>query len=124
MPLWAQSNDEYALDAQGNAISEGEQVMIGGNESYIATCRKHYYLGIGKSKREKEKALKRHEKVIHEFKNFSSIIATALLVQSVSSFAVDSDQLSVLKANLLNTFCCCLAKQRGKTLFDKLISRS
>jgi thymidine kinase len=49
------------IDAQGNAISEGEQVMIGGNESYIATCRKHYYLGIGKSKREKDKAKKSNQ---------------------------------------------------------------
>ena len=30
------------IDAQGEAIVEGEQVLIGGNEAYVATCRLHY----------------------------------------------------------------------------------
>ncbi|KTD74723.1 thymidine kinase [Legionella waltersii] len=30
------------IDAGGHAILEGEQVLIGGNESYVATCRLHY----------------------------------------------------------------------------------
>ncbi len=30
------------IDAGGNAIGEGEQTEIGGNESYIALCRKHF----------------------------------------------------------------------------------
>lgn len=30
------------LDAEGRAVSEGEQVLIGGNESYISTCRLHF----------------------------------------------------------------------------------
>lgn len=30
------------IDPQGNAITTGAQVQIGGNESYIAVCRKHY----------------------------------------------------------------------------------
>ena len=30
------------LDAQGNPIQEGEQVAIGGNESYVSVCRKHF----------------------------------------------------------------------------------
>jgi thymidine kinase len=30
------------LDAEGKAVSEGEQVLIGGNESYISTCRLHF----------------------------------------------------------------------------------
>ena len=30
------------LDAQGNAISAGEQVEIGGNERYESKCRRHH----------------------------------------------------------------------------------
>jgi thymidine kinase len=30
------------LDAEGNAVSEGEQVVIGGEESYLSVCRKHW----------------------------------------------------------------------------------
>lgn len=30
------------IDASGRVVTEGEQVQIGGNESYVATCRKHY----------------------------------------------------------------------------------
>jgi len=30
------------INAQGEAVVEGEQVFIGGNESYVATCRLHY----------------------------------------------------------------------------------
>lgn len=33
------------IDTQGNPIRQGEKVYIGGNESYIATCRKHFKLG-------------------------------------------------------------------------------
>jgi thymidine kinase len=33
------------IDGQGKAIRQGQQVHIGGNESYVATCRKHFYLG-------------------------------------------------------------------------------
>lgn len=33
------------IDANGHKISEGEQVMIGGNESYISTCRLHFRSG-------------------------------------------------------------------------------
>ena len=35
------------VDEAGCAIKQGEQVQIGGNESYIATCRKHFYLEHG-----------------------------------------------------------------------------
>lgn len=31
------------IDSEGNPITEGEQVHIGGNEAYISTCRKHFY---------------------------------------------------------------------------------
>jgi thymidine kinase len=30
------------LDQNGNAIREGAQVEIGGNESYVSVCRKHF----------------------------------------------------------------------------------
>src|SRR5262249_1636806 len=30
------------VDEQGHVVREGEQVHIGGNESYIAVCRKHF----------------------------------------------------------------------------------
>ena len=30
----------------GKIIHEGEQVFLGGNESYIALCRKHYTMGL------------------------------------------------------------------------------
>jgi thymidine kinase len=32
------------LDEHGQAVSEGAQVLIGGNERYISTCRKHFKL--------------------------------------------------------------------------------
>lgn len=33
------------IDAQGLAVAEGDQVLIGGNESYVSTCRLHYKRG-------------------------------------------------------------------------------
>jgi thymidine kinase len=30
------------LDENGNPIREGTQVQIGGNDSYISMCRKHF----------------------------------------------------------------------------------
>jgi thymidine kinase len=35
------------VDSQGCAIKEGDQIQIGGNESYIATCRRHFNLEHG-----------------------------------------------------------------------------
>jgi thymidine kinase len=32
-------------DGDGNALREGEQIVIGGNECYIAVCRKHFREG-------------------------------------------------------------------------------
>lgn len=32
------------LDEKGEVISDGEQVFIGGNNTYVSTCRKHYKL--------------------------------------------------------------------------------
>jgi thymidine kinase len=31
------------IDAQGKPVREGEQVEIGGNDRYVAVCRKHYF---------------------------------------------------------------------------------
>lgn len=36
------------IDAEGHAVVEGHQVLIGGNESYVATCRLHFKLGEAK----------------------------------------------------------------------------
>jgi thymidine kinase len=33
------------IDAEGKLVREGEQVQIGGNESYVALCRKHFKQG-------------------------------------------------------------------------------
>lgn len=33
------------IDAAGNKVNEGKQIEIGGNERYVATCRKHFRLG-------------------------------------------------------------------------------
>ena len=33
------------IDEKGKKIEEGTQVFIGGNESYVATCRRHYKEG-------------------------------------------------------------------------------
>ena len=34
------------IDAAGNAIKDGQQVQIGGNERYLSVCRKHFKEGI------------------------------------------------------------------------------
>jgi thymidine kinase len=34
------------LDGQGRVVKQGEQIKIGGNESYQAVCRKHFKLGM------------------------------------------------------------------------------
>jgi thymidine kinase len=33
------------IDGQGKMVREGEQIHIGGNDSYIALCRKHFIAG-------------------------------------------------------------------------------
>ncbi|NRB33540.1 MAG: thymidine kinase [Rhodobacteraceae bacterium] len=34
-------------DAQGNVITEGDQVQIGGNETYVSLCRRHWREAVG-----------------------------------------------------------------------------
>lgn len=36
------------LDEQGNAVSQGEQVVIGGEDTYVSMCRTHYNKAIGR----------------------------------------------------------------------------
>ena len=36
------------VDEQGRAVQTGEQIKIGGNETYVAMCRKHYKEAVGK----------------------------------------------------------------------------
>ena len=36
------ANMVLRTDEKGNAIADGEQVQIGGNERYVSVCRKHY----------------------------------------------------------------------------------
>lgn len=33
------------LDANGDVVRSGEQIQIGGNESYVSVCRKHFISG-------------------------------------------------------------------------------
>lgn len=35
------------IDASGAPISQGEQVQIGGNESYVSMCRRHFHEEMG-----------------------------------------------------------------------------
>ena len=39
------ANMNLRIDGNGLAITTGEQIQIGGNESYVATCRRHFKLG-------------------------------------------------------------------------------
>ncbi len=34
-------------DAQGRPLTEGEQVQIGGNETYVSLCRRHWRAAVG-----------------------------------------------------------------------------
>lgn len=36
------------LDADGQAIKEGAQVQIGGNETYVSLCRRHWRIAVGR----------------------------------------------------------------------------
>lgn len=39
-------------DADGKVIKDGEQVQIGGNESYVSLCRRHWREAVGERPRE------------------------------------------------------------------------
>lgn len=40
------------IDEKGKAIWDGEKVLIGGNNSYIATCRQHFHQGLASKSEE------------------------------------------------------------------------
>ena len=40
------ANRVLRTDELGNAIHEGDQVEIGGNERYVSVCREHYKLAL------------------------------------------------------------------------------
>lgn len=42
------------LDADGNAITEGSQVEIGGNNRYVSMCRKHFKENFHRQKNQRE----------------------------------------------------------------------
>lgn len=42
------ANMVIRTDEQGNAISEGDQVDIGGNDRYVSVCRQHYKQALGR----------------------------------------------------------------------------
>jgi thymidine kinase len=44
------------IDAQGNPVTKGEQIEIGGNDRYVSTCRRHFKLGHSHRQHEKPKA--------------------------------------------------------------------
>ena len=39
------------LDSEGKAVSSGDQIQIGGNESYVSMCRQHFKQSLGRSDR-------------------------------------------------------------------------
>lgn len=41
------------LDSKGNAVKDGAQIKVGGNDQYVSVCRKHFKEGMAASKREK-----------------------------------------------------------------------
>jgi len=47
----AKASMNLRVDENGNAVKNGEQVEIGGNDRYIATCRKHFRAGVGVHKK-------------------------------------------------------------------------
>ena len=34
------------FDSDGKAVTSGDQVQIGGNETYLSLCRKHYRAAV------------------------------------------------------------------------------
>lgn len=41
------ANMVIRVDADGNAIAEGAQIEVGGNDRYISLCRKHFREAVG-----------------------------------------------------------------------------
>ncbi len=47
------------LDGDGNAVTEGSQVEIGGNDRYVSMCRKHFRQAYFKTSEESDDAMPR-----------------------------------------------------------------
>lgn len=54
------------IDSQGRAVRDGEQVEIGGNDRYVATCRRHFI--AGDSGRDSQQNLFTNEEALAEVK--------------------------------------------------------
>ncbi|UPT56104.1 thymidine kinase [Dickeya zeae] len=48
------ANHVLRVDSHGKPVIEGAQVVIGGNESYVSVCRKHYKIALGLTRAEAE----------------------------------------------------------------------
>ena len=44
------NTDKIIFDGRGHIVTEGAQVVLGGNDSYIAMCHKCYVAGIRERK--------------------------------------------------------------------------
>ena len=42
MSLRKKANFVARLDQDGNTITDGDQVDVGGNEKYVSLCRRHF----------------------------------------------------------------------------------
>ena len=50
----SKANRVCRVDADGNVLREGAQIVIGGNDKYVSTCRKHYKQGMLQSAKTKK----------------------------------------------------------------------
>ena len=44
------------IDGEGNVLTEGEQVFLGGNDSYVAMCHRCWKKAIDKQKKQRTEA--------------------------------------------------------------------
>jgi thymidine kinase len=45
----AKATMNMRTDPQGNAVTSGEQILVGGNDTYVSVCRRHFYEQISRS---------------------------------------------------------------------------
>lgn len=46
MRLWSQGYGQRRIDGEGHIVTQGQQLLLGGNDSYIAMCHKCWIRGI------------------------------------------------------------------------------